>query len=135
MAIPLTPEILVDALKEGRRRGTITAQHPISATRLIRALSVRFDVDTNPREIRDVVNRLCDAGERVCSTSRGYFYALTHADMMVGIEFYSSYISEYTRRVTAMKRTAERLREPDADLFGHPLVAAIKNEFGAENIA
>lgn len=127
---PLTDNILLDALKTGRHLGTITPENPIKAKRLIAALLVRYSVKTDAREIREFVEKLSDEGAQVCSTNRGYFYALTYEEMMIGVEYYDSYINAYLKRRTAMKRTAERLRDPDADLFGHPAVKQVEQEFG-----
>lgn len=128
-SIPLTPALLLDALKTGRRLGTITPSKPISGARLVRALLSRWNVKTSAREIRDAMNTLCDAGEYVCSCNRGYYYALTFDEMTVAIDFYTSYIGEYTRRRAAMVKARERLREPEQDMFGHPVVDGMRKQF------
>lgn len=127
--IALTSAILLDALKSGRRRGTITVNNPIRASALCAALLRFKQVQTTPRELRATVNMLADAGECVCSVNRGYYYAATYDEMTPAIEYYSSYISEYTRRRAAMMRSRERLRDPDQDMFGHPVVVANNKEF------
>lgn len=125
----LTPGILLDALKAGRRLGTITWQKPITAARLVNALFIRYEVRTNAREIREIVNQVCDAGEYIGSNQRGYFYAPTYEEMEAARDFLKARMAEYHIRLAAMNKALERLREPDADMFGHPTADKMKKEF------
>lgn len=130
----MTPDFLLERFRGARKAGLATPDQPRSRRWFIEKIKEHHDVDVDDRTFRDTVHQLADQHHPICTTNAGIFYALTAEEMEPAIQYLVSYAREIEKRIRALKDTQETLRQKDADLFSHPLVKALRDEFGAEKI-
>ena len=126
----MTADFILDRLRQARHKGLATAQQPQTRKWFIEKIQRYHDQVISDREFREIINQLAEAKHPVCTTNRGYYYATSAEEMEPAIAYLVSYARDIERRIKSLRETQDALRGKDAELFEHPIVKSLQQNFG-----
>ena len=131
----MTPAFILDRLIQARQKGLATFKTPMTRKWFIEKIEQHHNVAVPDREFRSIIEGLADARHPVCTTNAGIYYALSAEEMEPAIQYLTSYARSIEQRIRSLKETQDILRKKESAMFEHPLVKALREEFGAEKIS